>query len=24
MAAWMANDFVVGGVPETEPPLEVR
>jgi hypothetical protein len=24
MAAWMANEFVVGGVPETEPPLEVR
>lgn len=24
MAAWMASEFVVGGVPENEPPLEVR
>jgi nucleoporin NUP159 len=24
MAAWRANEFVIGGIPETEPPLEVR
>jgi hypothetical protein len=24
MAAWMANEFTIGGIPEREPPLEVR
>jgi hypothetical protein len=24
MAAWKANEFVIGGIPETEPPVEVR
>jgi hypothetical protein len=24
MAAWTANEFFIGGIPETEPPMEVR